>query len=140
MEGSFERQVREDVMRKVDEKYKKEIKDLYGVVDKLRIRFTGYSIVTCLVASLIGGGVGYVLNNNSKKEIRDLDTKVWEIYLQSTVTDNPILPDSVTNDGLSITNPSKSVSGEVMDYGKRLIHPMPVPESNKRLESSIEGY
>ena len=142
MEGSYERQIEKEIMGKLNEKINDEVSGLYKMINNLKARHTGYLIVTGLVASLIGGSVGYVLNNRSEKEIKDLDTKVSLIYLQSTMPDNLILPDNIVNDDSIITNPSKSLSGEVMEdfNAKRLIQPVPVPESNKRLESSIEGY
>ena len=148
MEGSFERQIEDKIMGKVDERVNDKVNELYGKIDGLKARFTGYMIITGLVASLIGGSVGYVLNNRTEKEIKDLDTKVSSIYLQSvdTTPDNLIFPDDMTTDitsgGLASIKPSKSLSGEVMEdfNAKRLIQPVPVPESNKRLESSIEGY
>ena len=148
MEGSYERQIEDKIMGKVDERVNDKVNELYGKIDGLKARFTGYLIITGLVASLIGGSVGYVLNNRTEKEIKDLDTKVSSIYLQSvdTTPDNLIFPDDMTTDitsgGLASIKPSKSMSDSVMNSfsEKRLIHPMPVPGSSKQVESSFEEY
>ncbi len=147
MKGDFyEDKIKQGVLEELDAKYKQKIDGLYEVIKDLKSKYIpGALIVTGLVASLVGGSVGYVLHNRLNKEIRDLDTKVSLVYLQSTMPDNPILPDdmtkSMTSDSSIVPNSDKSVSDEVMDFnGKMLIQPVSVPGSSKQLESSFEGY
>ncbi len=163
MEGSFYRQVEDEVMRKVDERLSDEADRFNKTISNLRTRTLGYVITAGLVASLIGIGSGilnhrkiselegkidenkYTTNNEmlDSVTIKEIDGKTYPGI--GLLPDNPILPNDITESTTSdnsISSPSKGLNNEVMEdsNGKMLIQPIPVPGSTKQLESSLEEY
>ena len=86
MEGSFERQIEDKIMGKVDERVNDKVNELYGKIDGLKARFTGYLIITGLVASLIGAGSGYLLHQNLENKVRNLEDKNKIVETQSIMS------------------------------------------------------
>ena len=86
MEGSYERQVKDKIMGEVDKIVNDKVSELYGKIDGLKARFTGYLIITGLVASLIGAGSGYLLHQNLENKVRNLEDKNKIVETQSVMS------------------------------------------------------
>ena len=84
-------------MGKVDERVNDKVNELYGKIDGLKARFTGYLIITGLVASLIGAGFGIY----NQRRISELEGKVEEYTQQKQMVETYTNIDTFKNMGLS---------------------------------------
>ena len=139
MEGSFEKQLEDKIMRKVGERLSDEANGFNEKINYLKARFVGYVITTGLVASLIGGSVGYALNSRTEKELKGLNDTINAIHLDQ-------IKSFYLNDSEKAESSHGPVPIKLWELEERLSskqlepYPMPVPGSTRQLESSLDEY
>ena len=77
------KEIIQEICDRLEERHKREMDGLHGLVDGIREKYTNALILVGLGASLVGVGSGILIGNNSKKYIDGkLEEKVQSEVLQ----------------------------------------------------------